>query len=81
MSGMIMMVDFEKAFDTVYWDFIQKVLDIFSFGTSIQKWVKFFQHNSESSLISNGHVSTTFQQKKEAVDKAVRFLCIYLFYV
>jgi hypothetical protein len=61
---MIMMIDFEKAFDTVSWDFIQKVLDIFNFGESIKKWVKLFQNNSESSIISNGHFSTPFMLER-----------------
>jgi exonuclease III len=58
--GMIMMIDFEKAFDTVSWEFIQRVLDIFNFGASIKKWVKLFQNKSESNIISNGHFSTPF---------------------
>jgi hypothetical protein len=64
LPGMIMMIDFEKAFDTVSWDFIQKVLDIFNFGESIQKWVKLFQNNSESAIISNGHFSTPFMLER-----------------
>ena len=33
--GMILSVDFEKAFDTVSWKFIEKVLNYFNFGPSI----------------------------------------------
>ena len=32
-----LLIDFEKAFDSVSWSFIQKSLQFFNFGTSIQK--------------------------------------------
>ena len=32
---MVLSVDFEKAFDTVSWKFIEKALNYFNFGPSI----------------------------------------------
>ena len=40
--GLILLVDFEKAFDSLSWSFIQKVLILFNFGVSINNWVKSF---------------------------------------
>ena len=36
------MVDFEKAFDSVSWSFIQKALEFFNFGPDIRRWIKTF---------------------------------------
>ena len=34
--GLLVSVDFQQAFDTVSWKFIEKVLDYFNFGPSIK---------------------------------------------
>ena len=36
------MIDFEKAFDTLEWDFVFQTLKKMSFGQSFINWVKFF---------------------------------------
>jgi plasmid rolling circle replication initiator protein Rep len=41
-SGMILLIDFEKAFDTVSWDYLFRVMKLFNFGTSIINWIKTF---------------------------------------
>ena len=38
----MLIIDFEKAFDSISWDFINKVLKFFNFSESIIKWVSFF---------------------------------------
>lgn len=35
--GLLLIIDFEKAFDTISWEFIKKVFDFFNFGESIKK--------------------------------------------
>lgn len=57
LPGLILSVDFEKAFDTVSWQFIEKVLKYFNFGPSVISWVKLFQNGSESCIIQNGFMS------------------------
>ena len=39
-KGLIVLVDFEKAFDSINWDFISKALKIFNFGTNIINLIK-----------------------------------------
>ena len=58
--GLFLLIDFEKAFDSVSWSFIQKSLQFFRFGNSIQNWVKLFYTNITSSVNQGGHISETF---------------------
>ena len=57
---MLLLIDFEKAFDSVAWSFINKVLKFYNFGQNIVKWFNLFYKNSCSSVIINGHMSDWF---------------------
>ena len=59
--GILLQLDFRKAFDTIEWPMIQQVLSIFNFGVSIKRWIETFYCNAESSVINNGF--TTRQLK------------------
>ncbi|MCG7879937.1 MAG: reverse transcriptase family protein [Candidatus Thiodiazotropha endolucinida] len=62
--GMLVLIDFEKAFDSVSWDFLFKVLDYFKFGESFQKWVKMFYLKIQSCVAVNGHLSEWFNLER-----------------
>ena len=59
--GLLLIIDFEKAFDTISWEFIKKVLDFFNFGESIKQWVSVFYNDISSAVIQSGHLSDFFQ--------------------
>ena len=59
--GILLMIDFEKAFDSLEWSFIDKTLKYFNFGENIQKWIKIFYNQIESCIINNGHVTERFK--------------------
>ena len=59
--GILLPLDFRKAFHTIEWPMIQQVLSIFNFGVSIKRWVGTFYGNVESSVVNNGF--TTRQLK------------------
>ena len=40
--GLLMLLDFEKAFDSLSFDFILKTFDFFGFGLSLKKWIELF---------------------------------------
>ena len=58
--GLLLMVDFEKAFDSVSWSFIQKALEFFNFGPDIRRWIKTFYNNASTCVQVNGHYSSWF---------------------
>ena len=58
--GLLLLIDFEKAFDTVEWSFIEKTLQFYGFGPSLQKWIKAFYCDISSAVTNNGHVSEFF---------------------
>jgi hypothetical protein len=58
--GLLLLIDFEKAFDSISWAFISKVLDLFNFGPIFRKWIDTFYKNTESCCLINGHMSEWF---------------------
>ena len=62
--GLLLNVDFEKAFDSLDWNFMQKVFKAFGFGKDICKWITTFYNNIKSSVIVNGCVSDWFQVQR-----------------
>ena len=43
--GLLLIIDFKKAFDSISWKFIEKVLIFLNFGESIKKWLKVFYND------------------------------------
>ena len=62
--GMTIFIDFKKAFDSVDWNFLAKVLEAFNFGPQIRKWIKTFYTNISSCVINNGHASEFFNLQR-----------------
>jgi len=52
--GILVSLDFRKAFDSLEWPFIMRTLDVFNFGESIQKWVSTSYTNLGSEALNNG---------------------------
>ncbi|GJY88535.1 RNA-directed DNA polymerase, eukaryota [Tanacetum coccineum] len=47
-------VDFEKAYDSVRWDFLDDVLGKFGFGDKWRKWIRCCLYSSKGFIIING---------------------------
>ena len=58
--GLLLNIDFKKAFDSIEWDFMFKVLDAFNFGEGICRWVKTFYCETKSCVAVNGQISNWF---------------------
>ena len=61
LPGLLLLIDFEKAFDSVSWNFIEDVLDFFNFGPSIKQWVRTFYKNISSAVSQNCFLSEFFE--------------------
>ena len=59
-SGILMTLDFKKAFDSLEWNFLLKTLDFFNFGPSFKKWIKTIYDRPEACIKNNGHISNSF---------------------
>ena len=64
MPGILVSLDFRKAFDSIEWPFIMKTLDHFNFGTDMKRWVSTFYVNTESAVINNGFATNWFKPSK-----------------
>jgi len=62
--GLLLLIDFEKAFDSVSWTFIEKTLEFFNFGPSIRKWIRTFQVKIRSAINQGGNLSSFFDIKR-----------------
>ena len=58
--GLIINIDFEKAFDSVDWEFLQCTLSKLNFGKSFINWIKTFYYGISSCIINNGVTSPYF---------------------
>ncbi|GKE18935.1 RNA-directed DNA polymerase, eukaryota [Tanacetum coccineum] len=61
---MIFKVDFEKAYDSVRWDYLDDVLKNFGFGSKWRGWIQNCLHSSRGSILVNGSPTSEFQFHK-----------------
>ena len=55
--GLLLFIDFQKAFDSVEWNFLYESLKMFNFGEKVLRWVKTFYNNIQSCVRNNGTVT------------------------
>ena len=58
--GLLLLIYFEKAFDSVSWSFIYETLKYFGFGTSIIQWIKLFSKNAKLAVNQGSNLSDFF---------------------
>ena len=58
--GLLMLIDFEKAFDSVSWRFLYKTFDFFNFGSYIQTWIKILNNDITATVQQSGFNSPPF---------------------
>ena len=59
--GFALFLDFEKAFDSIEWSFILKVLKVFNFGLQFISWIEVLYRDVSSCVINNGFATPFFR--------------------
>nr|GEY15367.1 RNA-directed DNA polymerase, eukaryota, reverse transcriptase zinc-binding domain protein [Tanacetum cinerariifolium] len=70
-QSMIFKVDFEKAYESVRWDFVDTILKKFGFGDKWCKWIYSCLQSSRSLILING------QWNQSNIDTIVRVLKVF----
>ena len=60
LPGAAIFLDFEKAFDTIEWSYLQECLEVFNFGPQLRQWIRVFYSNISSRVLNNGLQVNTF---------------------
>nr|GEW19666.1 RNA-directed DNA polymerase, eukaryota [Tanacetum cinerariifolium] len=60
-KSLLFKVDFEKAYDSVRWDFLEDVLKKFGFGNKWCNWILCCLNSSKGSILVNGSPTEEFQ--------------------
>ena len=69
LPGLAIFLDFEKAFDSIEWNFLFKALDKLNFGPDFKNWVRTFYCNITSCVTNNGYASIW----SEALDRVSHY--------
>lgn len=63
-KGAIISLDFQKAFDSLRWEFLNEALEMFGFGEKFRKWIGIFFKNISSTVTNNGFMSEYFSPQR-----------------
>ena len=82
--GIVLGVDYAKAFDQLSWGFIERVLIKYNFGTMLIKWVKLFLNNSNAVVNVNGWFTSEIAIRKgvkqgDCISPYIFILCAEIF--
>jgi len=62
--GAILSLDFEKAFDSISWDFIEQILELYNIGPNLIAWFKVLYSKPICVITNNNYLSTTFSVER-----------------
>ena len=64
LNGLLLFIDFEKAFDTIEWSFLKKALEKFNFGQGFLRWIQILYNNISSCIMNNGSTCQYFSLER-----------------
>ncbi len=60
----LLSADFEKAFDSLEWKFVDYTFDKFNFGPNLRKWLNIFYTNIKTRVSNNEWVADIFNPSR-----------------
>ncbi len=63
-SGVIALIDFETAFDTVRWKFLYETLNVMNFGPKFVSYIQLLYKDIQSACYNSGHLSEMFRPSR-----------------
>ena len=60
-AWLILLIDFNKAFDSISHRFLTKALKLMGFSEHMREWIAIFFNNREANVIINGHLSSAIK--------------------
>ena len=57
LPGMLVLIDFEKEFDSIHWSFIYQSIAFLGFSKDLIKWIRLSSHNVKATIIQCGILS------------------------
>merc|ERR1712055_1013242 len=80
-AWLILLIDFNKAFDSISRDFLTNALELMGFGEDMREWIKLFFNSREANIIINGHLSSTIKLQQGVLQGDVVSPYIFLLMV
>ena len=59
-SAIVLSIDFEKAFDSLKWSYLDQCLETYNFGPKFRGFVKTLYNDISSAVLNNGNISNWF---------------------
>ena len=57
LPGLLVQIDFAKAFDSLSWKFLYKVMDLFGFNEALISWIKLLNTDIQAFVLQCGNLS------------------------
>ena len=64
LPGMLVLIDFEKAFDSISWSFIYQTMTFLGFSKNLVQWVRLLNNNIKATIIQCGVLSDFIDIKR-----------------